>query len=120
MKILVIDDSRVMRQIIKRTLRQAGFGGHEVVEATDGTEALAITLDSPPELILSDWNMPGLSGLELLQRLRADGIETPFGFVTSEVSSTMQARAVAAGAAFVITKPFTDASFTEALTPLGL
>lgn len=120
MKILVIDDSRVMRQIVKRTLRQAGFGGHEVLEAGDGTAALTMAVEEQPDLVLSDWNMPGLSGLELLEALRAKGVQTPFGFITSEVSPTMQERALGAGAAFVITKPFTDASFAEALTPLGL
>lgn len=120
MKILIADDSRVMRQIVRRTLRQASYAGHDVVEAGDGTQALELTLSEAPDLILADWNMPGLTGLEVLQQLRAQGNETTFGFVTSEVSGTMQQRALAAGAAFVITKPFTDASFTEALAPLGI
>jgi two-component system chemotaxis response regulator CheY len=120
MKILIVDDSRVMRQIVKRTLRQAGFTGHDLVEAADGSEALSLTLSEQPDLILADWNMPGLTGLELLQQVRAQGITVPFGFVTSEVSDSMRERALSAGATFVIAKPFTDVAFQDALTPLGV
>lgn len=118
MKILIADDSRVMRQIVKRTLRQAGFTGHETIEAGDGTETLRIALAEKPDLILADWNMPGLTGLEVLCQLRTAGVQTTFGFVTSEVSEGMKQQALNAGAAFVITKPFTDVSFEQALTPL--
>lgn len=120
MKILIVDDSRVMRQIVKRTLRQAGFTGHDIVEAGDGAEALALTLSEQPDLILADWNMPGLTGLELLQQVRANGVTVPFGLVTSEVSDSMRERALSAGATFVIAKPFTDVAFQDALTPLGV
>jgi two-component system chemotaxis response regulator CheY len=120
MRILVADDSRAMRQIVKRTLRQAGYTGHDVVEAGDGETALALIREGAAELVLCDWNMPGISGLEVLQRVRSEGVDVIFGFVTSEVSPTMRERALAAGADFVITKPFTDASFVEALEPLGV
>jgi two-component system chemotaxis response regulator CheY len=120
MKILIADDSRVMRQIVKRTLRQAGFTGHQTIEAGDGNEALALALAEQPDLILADWNMPGLDGLQVLEQLRAQGVTVPYGFVTSEVSERMRDVALAAGATFVITKPFTDASFEQALTPLGV
>jgi two-component system chemotaxis response regulator CheY len=120
MKILIVDDSRVMRQIVKRTLRQAGFTGHDLVEAGDGSAALALILEEQPDLVLADWNMPGLTGLELLQQVRANGVTVPFGFVTSEVSERMRERALEAGAAFVIAKPFTDVAFQDALIPLGV
>ena len=120
MKILIADDSRAMRQIVKRTLRQAGFSGHEVVEAGDGETALATITGGGVDVVLCDWNMPGLTGIEVLQRTRATGVDVVFGMVTSEASAAMRDRALAAGAAFVITKPFTDASFTEALAPHGL
>src|SRR3954452_21765097 len=89
MKILIADDSRVMRQIVTRTLRQAGFDGHELVEAADGKEALDAALAHGPELVLSDWNMPELTGIELLRSLCANGLMVPFGFVTSEGSPEM-------------------------------
>ena len=63
MKILVADDSRVMRQIVIRTLRQAGYDDHEIVEAEDGADALAKVGSEQPDLVLSDWNMPNMTGI---------------------------------------------------------
>ena len=118
MKILIVDDSRVMRQIVTRTLRQAGFAGHELVEAANGVEGLAAVAQHDPDLVLSDWNMPEMDGIDLLAALRSRGDATPFGFVTSEGSSEMVGRAEAAGAMFVITKPFTAEGFREKLEPV--
>ena len=118
MRILVADDSRVMRQIVVRTLRQAGFGGHEIVEAVDGADALAKVGEHAPDLVLSDWNMPNMTGIELLRALRAAGDTTAFGFVTSEGSDDMQEIAQNAGARFVIVKPFTAEAFESALSPV--
>ena len=58
MKILIADDSRVMRQIVTRTLRQAGFDGHDLVEAADGKQAYDLAVAEGPDLVISDWNMP--------------------------------------------------------------
>ncbi len=95
MKILVADDSRVMRQIVIRTLRQAGYAGHEIVEAENGREALETVHSEAPDLVLSDWNMPEMNGIDLLERCGAAGSTVPFGFVTSEGSDEMRARAAA-------------------------
>ena len=73
MTILVVDDSSVMRKIVIRSLRQAGYGDHDVVEAEDGAQALESIRSSPPDVVLSDWNMPNMSGLELVTALRAEG-----------------------------------------------
>jgi two-component system chemotaxis response regulator CheY len=116
MKVIIADDSRVMRQIVLRTLRQAGFAHHEYVEAADGAEALEKIGEHTPELVLSDWNMPNKTGIELLRALRAQGNPVPFGFVTSEGSEDMRATAEQAGAMFVIAKPFTPESFEDALS----
>lgn len=116
MKILVADDSRVMRQIVVRTLRQAGFGHHDVVEAEDGADALAKVAAENPDLILSDWNMPNMTGIELLRALKGQGDTRPFGFVTSEGSDDMRSTAEQAGALFLIAKPFTPDSFQDALS----
>lgn len=116
MKVLIADDSRVMRQIVLRTLRQAGFAHHDYVEAADGADALVKIGEHSPELVLSDWNMPNKTGIELLAALRAQGNTVPFGFVTSEGSEDMRARAAQAGALFVIAKPFTPESFEDALS----
>jgi two-component system chemotaxis response regulator CheY len=114
-KILVTDDSRVMRQIVIRTLRQAGFDDHEIIQAGDGREALQMVGAEKPDLVLSDWNMPEMSGLECLEALRASGSQVPFGFVTSEGSPEMREKAANAGALFLIAKPFTEETFREAL-----
>lgn len=118
MKILVVDDSKVMRQIVKKTLREAGFGDAEVVEAADGSEALAQIAAAAPNAVLSDWNMPNKTGIELLTELRAAGNQIPFGFVTSEGSDAMRAKAVEAGALFLIVKPFKAEDFEKALAVL--
>ena len=118
MKVVIADDSRVMRQIVLRTLRQAGFAHHEFVEANDGVEAQALIAQHQPELVLSDWNMPNKTGIELLRALRAQGNTVPFGFVTSEGSPEMREVAAHAGAMFVIAKPFTAEAFEDALAPV--
>lgn len=118
MKILIADDSRVMRQIVARTLRQAGFDGHDLVEAADGKEALDKATSENPDLVISDWNMPELTGVEVLRKLRSAGNEVKFGFVTSECTPEMKRQAEAAGAAFFIVKPFTAERFDEVLTPI--
>jgi two-component system chemotaxis response regulator CheY len=115
MKILIVDDSKAMRMIVRRTLRQAGFGDHAVTEANNGKEALENVRQSVPDLILSDWNMPEMSGIELLNNLRAEGISVKFGFVTTERTPEMRVRAAEAGASFLIVKPFTPEDFKEAL-----
>ena len=115
MKILIADDSRVMRQIVIRTLRQAGFDGHDIVEAEDGRDAYDKVQAESPDLVLSDWNMPNMTGIECLEALRSSGSSVPFGFVTSEGSQEMRDKATDAGALFLIAKPFNEETFTEAL-----
>ncbi len=115
-RVIVADDSRVMRQIVIRTLRQAGFDW-EVREAADGREALEAVRADEPDVVLSDWNMPEMTGLELLKALRAEGFGTPFGFVTSEGSGEMRQLAEEAGALFLIAKPFTPETFRDTIEP---
>lgn len=117
MKIMIVDDSRAMRLMVRKTLREAGYGGNEIVEADDGANALETIRRAVPDLILCDWNMPNMSGLELLQALGGDGPEIDFGFVTTEATSEMRRIATEAGAKFFITKPFTVESFASALDP---
>ena len=118
MKILIADDSRVMRQIVTRTLRQAGFGDHDLVEAADGQQAADMAVAETPDLGISDWNMPEMTGIEVLRKLRAAGNNVKFGFVTSECTPEMQQAAEAAGSAFFIVKPFTAERFDEVFSPI--
>lgn len=118
MKILIVDDSKAMRMIVRRTLRQAGYGNHDIEEAENGREALDKIRGAAPDLVLSDWNMPEMTGIELLEQLGADGPKVKFGFVTSEGTPEMRARATGAGALFLIAKPFTAENFQQALDPV--
>jgi two-component system chemotaxis response regulator CheY len=115
MRILIADDSTVMRRIVARTLRQAGFDVSDIVEASDGRQAYDIVMTQEPDLVLSDWNMPEMTGIESLRAMRAAGSTVLFGFVTSEGSEEMRAEAAAAGAAFLIAKPFTADTFRDVL-----
>ncbi|MCC6136617.1 MAG: response regulator [Candidatus Contendobacter sp.] len=115
MKILIVDDSSAMRMIVRRTLREAGYGHLEVLQAGDGNQALDVVRKDPPDLIFSDWNMPNKSGLEFLEALKEEGYKIPFGFVTTEATAEMRAKATQAGAKFLISKPFTVETFTKVL-----
>jgi len=118
MKILIVDDSKAMRLIVKRTLTSAGYGGYTIVEATNGREALDSIKVSKPDFVLSDWNMPEMSGIELLTALKSNNIKVPFGFVTSETTDEMRERAKDQGALFLLGKPFTAETMGQALKPV--
>ncbi len=112
MKILVVDDSQMMRMLVVRTLKQAELGELEIQEAINGRDALAkIAAGGMPDLILSDWNMPEVNGLQLLKTIRETDKTVRFGFVTTEGTGPMRTIAAAAGAEFVIVKPFTAKDF---------
>ena len=118
MNILIVDDSKAMRTIVIRTLRQAGFGDHSLKEAVNGADALKQIAAEKPDLVLSDWNMPEMTGIELLEALTKQGTKLKFGFVTSEGSPEMRRRAMDAGALFLIAKPFTAETFQQTLGTL--
>jgi len=118
MRILIVDDSKAMRAIVRRALRQADLGDHSIEEATNGREGLSFIQQSPPDLVLCDLNMPEMSGLELLRTIKQDGLNPRFGFVTSEATPELRNEASKAGALFVITKPFSPDVFSETLGPI--
>jgi len=114
-KILIVDDSKAMRLIVRRTLRQAGFDDLDVSEAANGKEAFETISAAAFDLVLSDWNMPEMTGIELLNALRASNNPVQLGFVTTEGTPEMRAAASAAGASFLIAKPFTSETFHQVL-----
>ena len=116
MKVLIVDDSKAMRMIVKRTLRQAGFTDIDVDEAGNGKEALDKINADQPDLVLCDWNMPEMTGIECLEALKSAGNDVKFGFVTSEGTPEMRQRASDAGALFLIAKPFSADTFKEHLS----
>lgn len=118
MNILIVDDSVAMRMMIIKTLRQAGLDGHTFAQAPDGAAALEMIRKNPPDLVFADWNMPKMTGIELLTTLRAEGNKVKLGFITTESTAAMRTKATEAGASFLIAKPFTADAFKSVLTPL--
>lgn len=113
MKMLVVDDSKAMRMIVVRELKRGGFDGDEIVQADSGMAALDLLGAGDFDFVVSDWNMPGMTGMELLSKLRANGSSVHFGFVTSESATSTQEDALKAGADFFVTKPFTGADLAQ-------
>jgi two-component system chemotaxis response regulator CheY len=118
MDILLVDDSKTMRMIVQRAIRQAGFRGLTVTEAENGAQALEKLRAEQPKLILSDWNMPEMSGSDFLLQVRAAQNKVPFGFITSEASPAIKELAISSGASFLITKPFSPEDVQAALAPI--
>ena len=113
MKVLVVDDFSTMRRIVKNILRQLGF--NNIVEADDGTTAVGILEREKIDLIISDWNMPNMTGIELLRHVRStDEIkDLPFLMVTAEAQQENIIEAVKAKVSNYIVKPFTADTLNE-------
>jgi two-component system chemotaxis response regulator CheY len=94
MRVLVVDDSRIMRNIVKNSLINLGFDAEKFQEATNGAEAWSMLQDDPFDLLLLDWNMPMLNGLELVKRVRrAPSLnDLPIIMVTSEKANTTSSK----------------------------
>lgn len=107
MKILVVDDFSTMRRIVKNILRQLNF--NNIVEADDGASALDILQKEKIGMVVSDWNMPKMTGLELLKAIRGDDAlkDIPFLMVTAEAQQENIIEAVKSGVSNYIVKPFT-------------
>jgi len=114
-KILIIDDFATMRRIIKNALKPLGF--KNLVEADDGTTAWRILEEQRIDLIIADWNMPKLSGLELLKKVRASDLHKtiPFLMVTAEAQKEQVLEAVHAGVSGYVVKPFTAEALANKL-----
>ncbi len=113
LKILIVDDFATMRKVIRNLLKQNGF--ENVVEAEDGLVAIKALKSQKVDFIISDWNMPNMSGLELLKAVRADDElkELPFLMVTAEALKDNVVAAVKAGVSNYIVKPFTAEVLNE-------
>ncbi len=113
LKILIVDDFSTMRRIIKNLLRDLGF--NNTVEADDGMTALPVLQSGGIDFLVTDWNMPGMSGLELLQKVRADPTlaKLPVLMVTAEAKREQIIMAAQAGVNGYVVKPFTAAVLKE-------
>ncbi len=107
MKILVVDDFSTMRRIVKNILRQLNF--NNIIEADDGSTALDTLQREKIDMVVSDWNMPKMTGLELLKAIRSDDAlkDIPFLMVTAEAQQENIIEAVKSGVSNYIVKPFT-------------
>ncbi|MEZ6123599.1 MAG: response regulator [Planctomycetaceae bacterium] len=117
MKVLIVDDSKAMRMIVGRTLSQTDVGKCTVVEAVNGAEGLQKLQAEQPDIVLSDWNMPEMTGIQFLQKLRESGSRVIFGFITSETGQEIRDLAIDSGADFIIRKPFTAQTLNTELQP---
>jgi two-component system, chemotaxis family, chemotaxis protein CheY len=105
MRVLIADDSGTMRTILRRSLKSIGVV--DSVEAADGLQAMELFKQGGVDLILTDWNMPGKSGLELVREIRALDQKVPILMITTEAERGRVVEAVQAGASDYLIKPFT-------------
>jgi two-component system chemotaxis response regulator CheY len=117
-KILIVDDFATMRKVIRNILKQVQF--ENVVEAEDGAVALNILKSQKIDFVISDWNMPNMTGYDLLKAVRADPEigKTPFLMITAESLQENVVAAVKAGVSNYIVKPFTAETLNEKITKI--
>ncbi|GAC15872.1 chemotaxis response regulator CheY [Aliiglaciecola lipolytica] len=115
MKILVVDDFSTMRRIIKNLLKDLGFTS--IQEADDGNTALPMLQQGDFDFVVTDWNMPGMQGIDLLRAIRADDNlkHLPVLMVTAEAKKEQIVAAAQAGVNGYVVKPFTAATLKEKL-----
>lgn len=114
MKILLVDDSRTIRNIQKNVLKQLGYT--DVAEAEDGVQALVKFAESKPDLALVDWNMPNMDGITLIRKIRETDKSTALIMCTTEAEKSRVLEAIKAGVNNYIVKPFTVESLGEKIT----
>lgn len=106
-----------MRKIILRSLQAVGVT--EATEAGDGTEAIALFKPGQFDMVLTDWNMPGKTGLEVIQEIRAQDAKVPIIMITTEAEKSRVMQAIQAGVSDYLVKPFTADTLREKLTKHG-
>ncbi len=114
---LVADDSSTMRKIILRSLNAVGVS--DITEAADGEEAIKLFGEGDFNLVLTDWNMPGKSGLEVIQAIRQSNKDVPILMVTTEAEKSRVLEAIQAGVSDYLVKPFTADTLREKLAKHG-
>lgn len=117
MRVLVADDSSTMRKIIVRSLQAVGVS--DTVEAGDGSEAVGLFQSGAFDMVLTDWNMPGKTGLEVVQEIRAKDANVPIIMVTTEAEKGRVMQAIQAGVSDYLVKPFTADTLREKLENHG-
>jgi len=116
MKVLIVDDSAVMRKVIIRELTKNNIS--DFTEAADGIEGLEAASKEEFDLILMDWNMPGLLGIDVVRKLREAKVTTPIMMVTTEGEKNNVVIAIQAGANNYLVKPFSPEDFAQKIQQL--
>ena len=112
-RVLVADDSSTMRKIILRNLQAIGIPS--AVEASDGAEAVQVFIPGHFDLVLTDWNMPGKTGLEVVKEIRTKDAKVPIIMITTEAEKGHVVQAIQAGVSDYLVKPFTPETLQEKL-----
>lgn len=118
MKILIVDDSLAMQAIVRRGLEQFGYKRLQIKQASNGQEALEVIEAWHPQIVLSDWHMPRMSGIELLIEIKTRNLPINVGIVTTVSDNERVEYALECGASFVLSKPFEDSQLHKAMLPL--
>lgn len=118
MRILVVDDSKATLEIVRRSLEGFGYRHLSIKKTNSAIDALSIIGQWQPHILLTDWNMPELSGIELIKAIRKKGLATRIGMITTVDTDTQLQQATDAGANFVLSKPFDDEQLYNKLLPL--
>jgi len=118
LSVLIADDSSTMRKIIARSL--LSLGASELTEAGDGAQAVDQFKAGKFDLVLTDWNMPNKSGLEVVKEIRADNAQVPIIMITTEAEKSRVVEAIQAGVTDYLIKPFTAEALKGKLEKFGL
>lgn len=117
-KVLVVDDSAIMRRVIMGILNSMNISNDNIEEAADGCEAVDKASSKEYSVILMDWNMPNMLGIDAVRNIRASGNKTPILMVTTEGERTNVITAIQAGANNYLVKPFNAEDLREKLEQL--
>ncbi len=115
MKFLIVDDSKAMQAIVHKALVTSGYSDHDYDYAFNGKDALNKIHASKPDVVLCDWHMPEMTGLELLYKIKQEQLDVKIGLVTTERYEDKIKEAKAAGALFIVSKPFTAETLAHAV-----
>ena len=117
-RILIVDDSSVLRKVIMGILKDLGIPGDQIQEACDGVEGVQQALSKPFQLILMDWNMPNMLGIDAVKAIRQAGNTTPILMVTTEGERANVIAAIQAGANNYLVKPFTGEDIRDKISQM--
>ena len=118
--ILIVDDSLPMRSVIKRTLKAAGFGNSELLEAANGQEALDLMKNSWVDMVMTDYNMPVMNGLAFIKAIKKEELtkEIPVVVISTEGNDSKIKEFMDCGAAGYISKPFTAEAIRDLMVSI--